>query len=294
MSVETETKKLDKEWLKLCDDFISNEIVQREEECAGNHSASEFPYIQSYINREFGLEITYRLSIGEGYFCDFRTIVGCPSTNVTSSNTHSSLRRQANTSLNSSNENGEHMFVVVPQSVEDIQNVLFVSIPSIIRLEVLNYGLGFSWDFFEVTRLFIGKINEALRVDIDRESKSTIGSRIMGLTKVPDDVIESSPKIMNSISHYEAKSIRWLPIYLETIGNYISRNILVFLGNHTVRVCFKEGFGFSLELLDVFPRPIDPRIGEFHIIAHTISFRDGEPVDKNIRYSHLKAIENFD
>lgn len=284
-----------KKWLQLCDDFVSDEIVQLEEECAGNHSASEFPYIESYINREFGLEVTYRLSVGERYFCDFRTIVGCPSANAASSNTHISLRRQANTSLNSSNENGEPMFVVVPQSVKDIQNVLFVSIPSIVRLEVLNYGLGFSWDFFEVTRLFIGKINEAARADIDRESKSTIGSRIMDLPQIPDDVIKCSSEVMDSISHNESKSGGGLPIYLKTIGDHIARNILIFLGNHTVRLCFKEEFGFSFELLDVFPRPLDPRIGEFHIISHEIYFRNGKPcVDKDIRYRHVKAIEDFD
>lgn len=262
-----------KEWRKLLDDFISNEIVQVEEELAGDSPSSWPVFIKSYIDLEYGFEFGYRLQIRHGEIHDFRAIISCACTDSTRTNVYSSASPYTETkaTLKASDNRGGLMFVIVPESIKDVHLMTLRVIPSIVRLEILNKGLSINRKALEGIQNFHLK---PLFFDANWKSKLAFRRFATNLPKVPDKIIEGRPEIMNSVSSEETKPNGRLPIDLKAVAQDITTRLRVYLGNHTIRVCFKEGVSFTYELLYVFPRPLDPRMGEFHIISHSPSPND--------------------
>ncbi len=257
-----------KEWCKLLDDFISDEIVQIDEEFA-NDSPSSWPdFVKGYISRECGLEIGYRLRIRHKQTHDLRIITSCAYTEFASHNVYlpPSSYTQTSATLKATDDKGCLMFVVIPETVKDIQRVSFGVIPSIVRLEVLNKRLGIGreasehWQYFHV---------EPFLFNADRKGKLTTRLLTTDLPQAPNKIIKCRPEIVDGVSNKEPKPNRRLPVSLKTVAHEVARSLRVYLANHTVRVCLEEGISFTYELLYVLPRPLDPRMGEFHVISHT-------------------------
>lgn len=263
------------EWRKLVDDFISNEIVQVDEEFAGDSPLSWPTFVESYINRECGFEIIYRLSVRHKQTHDFRTIISSACTNSASPNAYLSPWSHAQTSacLTDNNDSGRLMFVVVPESVKYVQRMPFVVIPSIVRLEIFNKGLGIRRKASVPLQYFT---LEPILIDTNGESKLTIRRFTTDLPKIPDKIIKNRPKIVDGVPYEEAQVNGWLLVDSPDIAYMIASTLRIYLGNHTVRVCFEEGVGFTYELLYVLPRPIDPRMGNFHVISHKIVLPEGD------------------
>jgi hypothetical protein len=264
------------EWRKLIDYFISDEIVQIDEEFVGGDASSWPVFVKGYTNLEYGFEIIYRLSIRHGKNHDFRTIISCASTDFATPDDYSTPRTDASGAMNASNDRGRFMFVIIPESIEDVQEMPLRVILSIVRLETLDKSLGIKRKALIPRQYFF---LEPILIKANGESKLTLRRFTADLPKVPNKIINNRPKIVNGIPCEETQANRRLPINLEKIAYHIARTLRIYLGNNTVRVCFKEGVGFKFELLYVLPCPVDPQMGNFHVICHAIpsynAYNDG-------------------
>jgi hypothetical protein len=261
-------------WLELGHDFISNEIVKSAEVTANCGAVSCTPYIQGYINGDFGILVWFWAICGEDAPREFRAILyshawSCADTTrdtKTAINIHAPHRGQ--------HQGGSSMFVGVPDGVDNAKRMPLgsVGIPSVVRLQILNQSLS---SRREVIDAFKARLCESVLVVrgpfADRKGDLLIPGRTMNPGKAPDNVIQDGAQIVDTFARNDAEALRNFLRDPEMIRNAILSAIRIELGFYSKRATFKEVPGLSIELINMLHCPIKPESGDFYTAHFNLS-----------------------
>lgn len=241
---------LQSKWFKLCDDFVSNEIVQFHEQVLGRFGLSDF--LKSYIEHEMNLEALYLLQVRRGKCHNFRVILQpifpTVSDTVNAFNCPTSVTECAKTCR--AQEYRHLMFVPTREVTNDMQRMCICFVPSIVRLESTDQLSDIQGDLPYETRhsLFL----KARLADKDR--KLMLGTR-------PPQIIQNGIQIMDNISSNKSQMNGNTLNYFESVARHVFIPFNMNVSDGLIWIQRKKVAGLSVKVLDVFPCPTDPLTG---------------------------------
>ena len=251
-----------KEWFKLCDDFVSNEIMYVSEDKVGTtHPISG--YVESYIKIETGMEVLFRWGLAKCPSYYFRAIIkAAPSTIPLQTNIVNLPLGYDYENVCGCQKHGSLVLVRAAEAAKHTKGVIQFVLPSVVRLEA--------------THQFLEALGES------RNPFGTLLETILGVKngefmtiECPSQVVQDRIQIVNGISSDKPKPIGGQPPHLKMDASNIFVPFHVYLRNGVVWTEPKEIAGLSFEVLDILPSPIDPFTGEFdalrcHIIRQGV------------------------
>ena len=256
------------DWLELSDNFISNEIVKTAKEVVSGEDGRCLPYLQSYMNGDFGILVWFWAIIRDSPPREYRAIFYSYAWASTDRSWDAKTSVNVHGTDDSQHQSGSSMLVGVPYTVQDTEKMLLGScgIPSVVRLQVLNQSLSGRREILDAFKLGILKHGLVLTRGVGERKGNFIVDRGINLPEPPNNIIQDSPQIVDTFARNDAEALRNVLGNPEMIRNTISFSIRVELGFYSKRCTFKECLGFDSELIDVYHCPVKPESGDFYTV----------------------------
>ncbi|MDA0264807.1 MAG: hypothetical protein O3A93_11210 [Chloroflexi bacterium] len=252
-------------WLKLFDNFITDKVVQLQEEFSGIRSPCDLPvYLQDYLMGKVQLRIDLHV-LRNGNTHELKIMVQGHGTKPLADTT--SLDIQHGVIANCCDNHRGAMLVIVPESVENPERMV-LRIPSVVRLELLDNFQSLGGQERQGVGLVGEQGGEVFAMNSYGKGNSVRSS--MFLSELPNNVIDHRPQVMNTFSENEPEASRSVFDNFDMDFEPIIINTRLDLGNHLVRGWFKEIPGYTVEIGDILPCPLDAKAKGIHIISHKL------------------------
>ncbi len=259
------TKSLGEKWLKLCDDFISDEVVCIGQELINGCTPSWPVFVEGYASGNFGLEVRFRVICGHGNFHNYRVVLQSPTRANTARPGTMKFPDTQFPVVNPLNMKGCLMFVLIRQPVENIYRMLFPRIPSTVRIEGLQMTDQINcpcWKFGKDSLIVPNPSIEGFPVrlgegngfaHIDRE----LNPARSGLSRDPrqpkDQIIQNRAQFADASGHRITQSGGDFAVDNKPEANYLIGSFRLLLGDYAIRFGVKESPTFKFEILDISP-----------------------------------------
>jgi hypothetical protein len=268
---------LGKEWFKLCDDFISHETVYIDQEWINRSTKGGPVLVEGYMRGDFDFKVICRLICRHGDFQDYRVVLqGVRRINVC---WPCNMAKREAITVNPGNMEGHLMFVLIRELIQNIDNVLGASIPSLVRIEGLQLANEVNcpcWELRQDSLIVPSPCVEGFDLwtgrrvgQIDRKLDTARGAFPCDLGQSEDDIVKDRPQFANTGGDRTAKLCGDLLEDHESIPNYFVRSFRLLLGDYSVRMGTEECSAFKFEVLDVFPGCIESFSDLWYVVSGT-------------------------
>lgn len=268
-----------KEWLKVSDDFISNETVYIDQEFIDRSAKCGSVFIKGYMRGDFELKITCRVTCRHGYFHEYRVVLQrLPGLNAKWA-CGGKMADKRVTIVNPGNMEGHLMFVLIRELIQDIDNVAGTNIPSLVRIEGLQLADQvncFCWELRQDSLVVPNPrvessdswFGDGRRLGhVDRKLDATLRALSHDLGQSVDDVVEDGSQFGNAAGDRTAKACGNLAENHESIAKYLIGSFRLLLGDYSVRLGVKESPASKFEVLDVAPGCIESVPHLWHVVS---------------------------
>jgi hypothetical protein len=288
---------------KLGHYFISNEIVKVSEALGGRLSFGWSPFVECYLEGEAQLDVWLRVSGAQGERYNVLAIIESathmygmtPNVRLHTSSTVGQSdwlqnRGDRSTSMEYYDEDGAVVFVIVPESMEYPERMRTWVIPSLVWLVWLETFDEVKGGFREALEQFQTLV-KSLRTSAKRE-RNTIQSALrqtLNVSKLPDDVIQDTAEIVNTISGNDAQS-RWkLFPNLHLEPQEVIDTVTIFLGHHFVWYTVDESSDLTVEVVHMQLRPTEAQTVLLEVDIHDQDSSTKAKDSKGARNTHTNT-----
>ncbi|MFC2024104.1 hypothetical protein ACFLTJ_00775 [Chloroflexota bacterium] len=253
--------------------FFTNKLVKVSEALGGRLPFGFSPFVKGYLEGESYIELRFRLIDALGNCCEFLAIVEvapCMHCKIVPSRgpMHSAIRQSCRLSesrgdlcafMETQDEDGGSMFIIVPEAVENPERMKVWFIPSLVFLVGLEFSKNVYYRLWEFINLVQAGLKSTGREANGKEQVTQIPfSKSFSLPKMPDEVIKNRPEIVNAISCKESQFCREFIGNLELVPQDLFSAITVFLGHHFMCYSFNEHIKATLKVIDAVVCPTKP------------------------------------
>lgn len=256
---------LRKEWFKLCEDFVSNEIVHIDKELVNRSTGSRAILVESYIGHRTNLEVLCRLTCRHNHFEDYRIVLknladlkGC-----SAANGQGARKMERPILINPANFEGHLVFVLIRELVQNVDRMAGADLASIVRIEglqMMNQIKCSCWELRQDCLIDPNPFLESsfLQVEggfgqIDGKINSTRRAGSSDLRKPPYQIVENGSQFGDAATNRNTQINRNPTKHYESVANYLVDSFWLFLADYSIRFATKETSGFQFEILNVAP-----------------------------------------
>ncbi len=271
-------KSLGEKWLKLCDDFISNEVVHIDKELVNRSATGRAVLVESYVTRNFKFNVLTRLTCRHGHSHNYRVMFEHLEGSLRGRGLdNKSLETSLKIIINPGNFEGHLMFVLIRDFVQAINRVRGEPLSSIVSIEWLQLSNQINCPCWELRQDGVMIANpgiESLGLWRDGEFCTVNGKFNPArrafpdyLGKTPYQVIQNRTKFSDTGSDRCSQVRRDILQHNESITNYLGFSINLFLADYSVRMALEKPVGFNVEILDVLPCSIESTANLWHVVS---------------------------